>query len=73
MFFRPFFSRLYIFFFGGGLTSTLDLLQMIHTASLFHDDVIDVADARRGAPSANRAYGDKLAILAGDFLLARYF
>ena len=44
---------------------------MIHTASLFHDDVIDVADARRGAPSANRAYGDKLAILAGDFLLAR--
>lgn len=48
-----------------------EITEMIHTASLFHDDVIDKADARRGAPSANRAYGDKLAILAGDFLLAR--
>lgn len=48
-----------------------EITEMIHTASLFHDDVIDLADARRGAPSANRAYGDKLAILAGDFLLAR--
>eukprot|EP00953_Heterococcus_sp_UTEX-ZZ885_P013324 7618-Heterococcus_DN1.PRE.1 len=44
---------------------------MIHTASLFHDDVIDKADTRRGAPSANGAFGNKLAILAGDFLLAR--
>ena len=48
-----------------------EITEMIHTASLFHDDVIDKADARRGVPSANRAYGDKLAILAGDFLLAR--
>ena len=44
---------------------------MIHTASLFHDDVIDKADSRRGVESVNRAYGNKLAILAGDFLLAR--
>jgi geranylgeranyl pyrophosphate synthase len=48
-----------------------EITEMIHTASLFHDDVIDKSDTRRGAPSANRAYGDKLAILAGDFLLAR--
>jgi len=44
---------------------------MIHTASLFHDDVIDKSDVRRGVPSINKAFGNKLAILAGDFLLAR--
>lgn len=44
---------------------------MIHTATLLHDDVIDEADARRGMPSANKLFGDKMAILAGDFLLAR--
>jgi len=48
-----------------------EITEMIHTASLFHDDVIDTSDTRRGVPSAHRAYGDKLAILAGDFLLAR--
>jgi len=44
---------------------------MIHTASLLHDDVIDDATTRRGIPSLNRVYGNKLAILGGDFLLAR--
>lgn len=44
---------------------------MIHTASLFHDDVIDNADSRRGLASTNAKFGDKVAILAGDFLLAR--
>jgi solanesyl diphosphate synthase len=48
-----------------------EIIEMIHTASLFHDDVIDTSDTRRGVPSAHRAYGDKLAILAVDFLLAR--
>jgi len=41
---------------------------MIHTASLFHDDVIDNADSRRGLASTNAKFGDKVAILAGDFL-----
>lgn len=45
--------------------------EMIHTASLLHDDVIDEADTRRGVPSVNKVFGAKLAILAGDFLLAR--
>ncbi len=45
--------------------------EMIHTASLLHDDVIDVADTRRGVRSVNFVFGNKLAILAGDFLLAR--
>lgn len=48
-----------------------EITEMIHTASLFHDDVIDKADTRRGAASVNRVFGDKMAILAGDFLLAR--
>lgn len=48
-----------------------EITEMIHTASLLHDDVIDEADVRRGVKSVNKVFGDKLAILAGDFLLAR--
>ncbi|DBA01916.1 TPA: hypothetical protein N0F65_005105 [Lagenidium giganteum] len=48
-----------------------EITEMIHTASLLHDDVIDEADTRRGVASVNKVFGDKLAILAGDFLLAR--
>jgi len=48
-----------------------EITEMIHTASLLHDDVIDEADTRRGARSINAVFGNKLAILGGDFLLAR--
>ncbi|KAJ3194086.1 coq1 putative hexaprenyl diphosphate synthase, partial [Irineochytrium annulatum] len=48
-----------------------EITEMIHTASLLHDDVIDTADTRRGSNTANAEYGNKMAILAGDFLLAR--
>eukprot|EP01124_Arcella_intermedia_P017826 TRINITY_DN2479_c0_g1_i3.p1 TRINITY_DN2479_c0_g1~~TRINITY_DN2479_c0_g1_i3.p1 ORF type:complete len:399 (-),score=83.30 TRINITY_DN2479_c0_g1_i3:226-1422(-) len=48
-----------------------EIIEMIHTASLIHDDVIDEADTRRNVPSVNIAFGNKVAILAGDFLLAR--
>lgn len=48
-----------------------EITEMIHTASLFHDDVIDEASTRRGAPSVNQVFGNKLAILGGDFLLSR--
>ena len=48
-----------------------EIIEMIHVASLLHDDVIDVADTRRAAPSAPALFGNKLSILAGDFLLAR--
>lgn len=47
------------------------ICEMIHVASLLHDDVIDASDLRRGAPSAPAAFGNKLSILAGDFLLGR--
>jgi octaprenyl-diphosphate synthase len=45
--------------------------EYLHAATLFHDDVIDNADIRRGKPAVNRAYGTVAAILAGDFLHAR--
>jgi len=48
-----------------------EITEMIHTASLLHDDVIDESMVRRSQPSANAAFGNKMAILAGDFLLAR--
>ncbi|MCI4353237.1 MAG: polyprenyl synthetase family protein [Thermoplasmata archaeon] len=47
--------------------------QLIHTASLIHDDVIDHADQRRGRPSVLRAFGLPTAIVAGDYLYVRAF
>lgn len=48
-----------------------EITELIHTASLMHDDVIDHSEARRSAPSANIEFGNKMAVLAGDFLLGR--
>lgn len=48
-----------------------EITEMIHTASLLHDDVVDGSDTRRGIPSASAVFGNKLAVLAGDFMLAR--
>jgi geranylgeranyl pyrophosphate synthase len=48
-----------------------EISEMIHTASLFHDDVIDGADTRRGKAAVHTVFGNKMAILAGDYLLAR--
>nr|CDJ88499.1 Polyprenyl synthetase domain containing protein [Haemonchus contortus] len=45
--------------------------EMIHTASLVHDDVIDGSDTRRGNASVNAIWGNKMAVLVGDFILAR--
>src|SRR3972149_1000505 len=46
-------------------------VELIHLGSLYHDDVIDEADSRRGTVSVNANYSNTIAILAGDFLLAR--
>ena len=48
-----------------------EITELIHTASLLHDDVIDHSMSRRGSPSANLEFGNKMAVLAGDFLLSR--
>ena len=46
-------------------------VELIHVGSLYHDDVIDEADTRRGAASVNANWSNTVAILAGDFLMAR--
>lgn len=46
-------------------------VELVHLGSLYHDDVIDEADTRRGVPSVNARWSNIVAILAGDFLLAR--
>lgn len=46
------------------------ICELIHLASLYHDDVIDDAQTRRGVDSANIRWGNSIAILAGDYLLA---
>lgn len=46
-------------------------VELIHVGSLYHDDVIDEADSRRGSASANHNWNNTVAILAGDFTLAR--
>ncbi|XP_010228271.1 solanesyl-diphosphate synthase 1, mitochondrial [Brachypodium distachyon] len=48
-----------------------EITEMIHVASLLHDDVLDDADTRRGVTSLNCIMGNKLSVLAGDFLLSR--
>ena len=47
------------------------MVEMLHTASLVHDDVIDNADMRRGRPSVNALWQSRNAVIMGDFLLAR--
>jgi heptaprenyl diphosphate synthase len=47
------------------------VVELTHLATLYHDDVMDEAQVRRGAPSANSRWDNALAILTGDFLFAR--
>lgn len=48
-----------------------EITEMIHTASLVHDDVLDECDTRRGKKTINSIYGTRVAVLAGDFLFAQ--
>lgn len=59
---------------GGPFAKQIQLAsitEMIHTASLIHDDVLDAADTRRGDSAVHKLYSSKAAVLSGDFLLAR--
>ena len=45
-------------------------LELLHTASLVHDDIVDEAEERRGQASVNAVYGNKVAVLVGDYILS---
>ncbi|MCD8164845.1 MAG: polyprenyl synthetase family protein [Bacteroides sp.] len=70
---RPVLVLLTAKLFGEVTPSTLHAavaLEMLHTASLVHDDVVDESSQRRGQPSVNALYDNKISVLVGDFLLA---
>ena len=48
-----------------------EITEMIHTASLVHDDVVDESEIRRGVPTVHSAFSNRVAVLAGDFLFAQ--
>jgi octaprenyl-diphosphate synthase len=58
---------------GGRHIALATAVEFIHTATLLHDDVVDASDLRRGRDTANAVWGNKPAILVGDFLFSRSF
>jgi geranylgeranyl pyrophosphate synthase len=53
------------------LIQTASVSELIHVATLLHDDVLDAAETRRGQPTVSALYGNKIAILSGDWMLAQ--
>ena len=71
---RPLFVFLSAKLCGGVSESTYSaasLIELLHTATLVHDDVVDDANLRRGMFSINALWKNKIAVLVGDFLLSR--
>ncbi len=58
---------------GQGAIRLGAVVEMLHTATLVHDDIIDGADKRRGRPSANTTWGNEKCVLAGDWLYMQAF
>ncbi|MCL7424206.1 polyprenyl synthetase family protein [Streptomyces sp. NPDC052415] len=54
-----------------GIVPSAVVVELTHLATLYHDDVMDEAEVRRGVPSANARWGNSVAVLTGDFLFAR--
>lgn len=70
---RPILALLTAKLFGEINHSTLHAalsLELLHTASLVHDDVVDESDKRRGQSSVNAIYNNKVSVLVGDYMLA---
>jgi len=73
---RPILVLLSAKLFGAASRSAISLgavMEIIHTATLVHDDVIDAADRRRGRPSTNSRWGNHTCVLAGDWLYMQAF
>jgi octaprenyl-diphosphate synthase len=60
-------------YFGQSAIRLGAVVEMVHTATLVHDDIIDGADMRRGRPSANTAWGNEKCVLAGDWIYMQAF
>jgi octaprenyl-diphosphate synthase len=58
---------------GRGMVRLGAVVEMVHTATLVHDDIIDGASIRRGRPSANTTWGNSKCVLAGDWLYMQAF
>jgi octaprenyl-diphosphate synthase len=58
---------------GSGAVSLGAVVEIVHTATLVHDDIIDEAEIRRGRPSANTTWGNARCVLAGDWLYMQAF
>jgi octaprenyl-diphosphate synthase len=56
---------------GNKLIQLASSIELLHTATLIHDDVVDEADLRRGWPSVNRIWKNKISILVGDFMFSK--
>lgn len=70
---RPLLVLLSANLFGGSSTATLHAaasLEMLHNASLIHDDVVDKSAYRRGRPTLNRDFDNRIAVLTGDFFVS---
>ena len=49
------------------------IIELIHTATLLHDDVVDASEVRRGRSTANKIWGNSASVLVGDYLYSRAF
>ena len=58
---------------GGSAVHLGAVVEMVHTATLVHDDIIDEADTRRGRPSPNKQWGNSKCVLTGDWLYMQAF
>ncbi len=58
---------------GAGAVKLASVVEIIHTATLVHDDIIDEAEIRRGRPAANTQWGNSKCVLAGDWLYMQAF
>ena len=67
------FSKLFGYHFGNRHIELASCVELIHMASILHDDVVDESKLRRGKTTANNVWGNKSSILVGDYLFSKSF